>query len=344
MPDYALEKTNFLQRNLPPVWPLEYDLIKTTKKDRPGWIPPEITNNWDPSPYAYQTEEEMMPQGGPHGQLSGYLYGLLSSRLGQKNLMLLLDSFMLYRDQYGIRQRISPDLLLMPWQKPAPTSYDLDVEPSPPKCLVEITSPESHDKDLDQNLSLYASLGIKTYLVIDLMEPHLEKIREQIQLQVFRLVSGRLVKKMPDKKGFLTLPEMGLKIKAQGQQLILVDKLTDEVLLDVTKLEKALEAEVENAKEAKQQILEEKQRADVAERQAKAEAKRANAEAKRANTAEQRAQVAFSDGEQQGIQTGEQQKTLEIARNLLAKGLVPALVADTTGLSMDELATLIENR
>jgi len=137
---------------------------------------------------------------------------------------------------------------------------------------------------------------------------------------------------------------MGLKIKAQGQQLILVDKLTDEVLLDVTKLEKALEAEVENAKEAKQQILEEKQRADVAERQAKAEAKRANAEAKRANTAEQRAQVAFSDGEQQGIQTGEQQKTLEIARNLLAKGLVPALVADTTGLSMDELATLIENR
>jgi len=69
---------------------------------------------------------------------------------------------------------------------------------------------------------------------------------------------------------------------------------------------------------------------------------RAKAEALRANVAEQRAQVAFSDGEQQGIQTGEQNKTFEIARNMLAKGLEPALVADTTGLSMDELATLIE--
>ncbi len=329
MPAYALEKTN-LHQNLPPVWPLEYDLIKTTPKiERPGWIPAEITENWDTSPYAYQTEEEMMPQGGPHGQLSGYLYGLLSSRLGQKNLMLLLDSFMLYRDQYGIRQRIGPDLLLMPWQEPAPTSYDLDIEPSPPKCLVEITSPESHDKDLDQNLSLYASLGIKTYLVIDLMEPHLEKIREQIQLHVFRLVSGRLVEKMPDKKGFLTLPEMGLKIKAQGQQLILVDKLTDEVLLDVTKLEKALGAEIEKAKEAKQQILEEKQRADVAERQAKAEAKRAN-------TAEQRAQKAFSEGEQK--------KALETARKMLAKGFDLADITELTGLSIDELATIKYNK
>ena len=45
-------------------------------------------------------------------------------------------------------------------------------------------------------------------------------------------------------------------------------------------------------------------------------------------------------GEQQGIQTGEQQKTLEIARNLLAKGLDPALVADATGISIDELAAI----
>lgn len=25
--------------------------------DRPGWIPPEIRHNWDPDPYAYQTQE-----------------------------------------------------------------------------------------------------------------------------------------------------------------------------------------------------------------------------------------------------------------------------------------------
>ncbi len=29
--------------------------------DCPGWIPPEITYAWDTNPYAYQTEEELMP-------------------------------------------------------------------------------------------------------------------------------------------------------------------------------------------------------------------------------------------------------------------------------------------
>jgi Uma2 family endonuclease len=322
MSAYAFEKTHLPKRNLPfpPIktWHTRFDLPKTQKIDRPGWIPPEITDNWETSPYAYQTEEEMMPQGGAHGQLSSYLSELLRSYLEKKELMLLFDSFMLYRDQNNIKQRIGPDLLLMPLQKTAPSSYDFDIERLPPKCLVEITSPESHEKDLDQNLSLYARLGIKTYLVIDLMEPHLEKVREQIQLHLFRLVSGHLVEKTPDKKGFLTLPEMGLKIKAQGQQIILVDKLTGEVLLDVTELKEALESEVEKAKEAKRQIEQEKQRADIAEQQAK--------------SAEQRAQIAFSDGEQK--------KALETARKMLAKGFDLADIAELTGLSIEELATL----
>ena len=286
----ALEKTHIPQRNLP-LPPLKtrstwYDLPKTKKIDRPGWIPPEITENWNTDPYAYQTEEELMPQSGPHGQLSSYLSELLRSYLEQKSLMLLFDSFMLYRDQYGIKQRIGPDLLLMPLQKPAPSSYDLDVVP-PPGCLVEITSPESHDKDLEQNLSLYASLGISTYLVIDLMIPHQNKVREQIKLHVFRLIKGRFVEKSPDHEDYLTLPEMGLKIKAKAQQIVLVDNLTGDILLDVTELKEALESEVEKAKEARQQALEEKQRA--------------NAEAKRANAAEQRAERLAQLLREQGI-------------------------------------------
>jgi len=27
--------------------------------DRPGWIPPEITDGWSPNPYACQTEAEL---------------------------------------------------------------------------------------------------------------------------------------------------------------------------------------------------------------------------------------------------------------------------------------------
>ena len=303
MSTYALEKTHIPQRNFPPakIWPVEYDLIKTTKIDRPGWIPLEITDNWDTNPYAYQTEEEQMPQGGPHGQLSSYLSELLRSYLEQKDLMLLFDSFMLYRDQKGIKRRIGPDLLLMPLQKPAPTSYDLDISP-PPSLVVEITSPESHDKDLDHNLSLYANLGISTYLVIDLMVPNQNRLREQIELHVFRWVSGKLAETKPDKEGYFSLPEMGLKIRALGQEIRLVDQLTDQVLLDMTKLKEVLEAEVERAEvranaeaqranAAEQRAQAEAQRAEQEKQRAEAEAERANAEVQRANTASLRAQA-----------------------------------------------------
>jgi hypothetical protein len=37
--------------------------------DRPGWIPSDLAQEWDPDPYAYQTEEELMPAGGLHGHM-----------------------------------------------------------------------------------------------------------------------------------------------------------------------------------------------------------------------------------------------------------------------------------
>jgi len=40
------------------------------------------------------------------------------------------------------------------------------------------------------------------------------------------------------------------------------------------------------------------------------------------------------------VQKGERNKALEIARNMLAKGIEPAIVAETTGLSSADLATL----
>ena len=136
---------------------------KTSQLDRPGWIPAEITHNWDTDPYAYQTEEELMPGGGLHGQLLAYLMELLRATLKARGLMLLMDTFMLYRDKQGIKQRIAPDLLLMPFRFPPPSAYDLDVEP-PPLCVVEVTSTKSHFRDLQQKVPFYLGLGIPFYL------------------------------------------------------------------------------------------------------------------------------------------------------------------------------------
>jgi predicted transposase/invertase (TIGR01784 family) len=48
----------------------------------------------------------------------------------------------------------------------------------------------------------------------------------------------------------------------------------------------------------------------------------------------------IENGIEKGIEKGRVSEKQEIARNLLAKGIEPMVVAETTGLSSEELATL----
>ncbi len=136
-----------------------------TLSDRPGWIPAHITHDWDPDPYAYQTEEELMPAGGPHGQLLAYVMEMLRAPLARKGLMLLPDVFMVYLDRKGVQRRVGPDLTLMPSRSPPPSAYRLPVEPLP-LAVMELTSKKSHLRDLNDKMSLYMGyLGISPYVV-----------------------------------------------------------------------------------------------------------------------------------------------------------------------------------
>ena len=227
-------------------------VLKPAPLDRPGWIPPEITQGWDTNPYAYQTEEELMPGGGLHGQLLAYLMELLRAILKARGLMLLLDTFMLYRDKQGIKQRIAPDLLLMPFRFPPPSAYDLDVEP-PPLGVVEVTSPKSHFRDLQQKVPFYLELGIPSYLVIDAITSR-SQLRKQIELHGWQLVNGQPRNIETASDDSLALPAMGLRIRVQGQRIIFVDEVTGEMLCDSEQLNTALQAE-RQALQAERQAL-----------------------------------------------------------------------------------------
>ncbi|MCP4696373.1 MAG: hypothetical protein GY862_05950 [Gammaproteobacteria bacterium] len=233
-------------------------------RDRPGWIPSEITHDWDTDPYAYQTEEELMPAGGPHGDLLAYIKELLRTPLKERGLMQIMDIFMLYRDSAGVKRRIAPDLLLMPWRSPTPYAYDLDAEP-PPLCITEITSHKKRAQTLKGEVSFYGRKNVSTYLLIDAITPQ-DKPREQIDLHVWQQTGGKMRKMCADAEGALVLPEMKLKILACGQQLHFVDLTAGKTLLDAEQWRAAfqkakarrIEAEVRRAKA-------EAQRADIAE-------------------------------------------------------------------------------
>ncbi len=74
-------------------------------------------------------------------------------------------------------------------------------------------------------------MGIKTYLVIDAITPR-SKERPQIELHLWRNISGVVQTVAADAEGYLTLPEMQLKVRAIGRRLVFVDAVTDKVLLD----------------------------------------------------------------------------------------------------------------
>ncbi|MDM8517041.1 Uma2 family endonuclease [Desulfobacterales bacterium HSG16] len=228
--------------------------------ERPGWIPLDISANWNTDPYAYQTEEELMPAGGPHGKTLTYITEILRDFLEKQGLMLLVDTFMLYRDRKGKKQRVSPDLLLMPFRTHTPYSYDLDVEP-PPLCVVEVTSPESHLKDLKTNVLFYIGLKIPTYLAIDVVTPQ-KKLLDQIELHMWQKTTGQIIQPKPDARDFLLIPEMNVKVKAEGQNLIFADAATGKVLHDVGQLKADIQNERQRAEIAEKRVDEERQRAE----------------------------------------------------------------------------------
>jgi Uma2 family endonuclease len=236
-------------------------VLKIPNPDRPGWIPADIMYNWDSNPYAYQTEEELMPAGGLHGQLLAYIMEVLRFTLKEKSLMLLLDTFLLYRDKRGIKQRIAPDLLLMPFRFPPPTAYDLDVEP-PPLSVVEVTSPKSHLHDMQHKVPFYFNLGISTYLVIDAVTP-LSQLREQIELHLWQLIDGQPSKIKTE--GGCLVPKMGLTISAQGQQLYFTETATGKILLNGEQWHTALQIETQRADYEAQRAARAEQRAMTAE-------------------------------------------------------------------------------
>lgn len=203
--------------------PLEED-----DPNRPAWIPLNIVADWDPDPYAYQTEEELMSQGALHDLLMTYISQVMPNHLAQYGLVLWKDIFMLYRNSRGIKKRVGPDLLLAEdGTELEMESWDMDRMPVP-ECLGEITSRRSRKQDLDSKCKLYHKLGVCRYLVID---GHDDKgtITGNISIRVWK--DGQ--EQRADEDGFLHIPELHVKAKPLDTDLVFYHEDSLEPLLDI---------------------------------------------------------------------------------------------------------------
>ena len=258
--------------------------LETSWHDRPGWIPTDITANWDEDPYAYQTEEESMPAGGPHNYLLTYIIEMLRLPLDARGLMLLMDIFMLYRDRHNVRRRIAPDLLLTPHRIPPFDSYNLENEP-PPALIIEATSPKSLQHDIHHKAKLYSDLAVENYLVIDAVLPNGQP-KAAIKLHSWQRRAGRLQPIRTFNRSECELSQLGVKIVVSGRDLHCIDMESGIVLLNSHQWSAKAEEETERANNQAQRADDEAQRANEEAQRANDEAQRANLETQRADAAE----------------------------------------------------------
>jgi Uma2 family endonuclease len=228
-----------------------YDIFR---RDRPGWIPEWVGDDWDPNPYAYQTREELMPAGRFHYlyvQMLAEMLGPLLKRLG---LELLIDVFIFYRDWEGRKQRVAPDMLIAPITELSDeqkvNSYDLDVEPLP-LCVFELVSPTSRERDQEHKPFLYAALGIDECLVLDILDEQ-ERLRPQIDISLWRLSPYGMAVVAPDDEGYVTLTAIDVRVRADGRRLVAQDVRSGELLRTSVELLAALD-QAEQARAAAEQ-------------------------------------------------------------------------------------------
>ncbi len=277
--------------------------------ERPGWIPDDIGEDWDPDPYAYQTEEEIMPAGTYHGLFLMMVIQMLDGYVQTLGLTMLQDVFVSYRDEQDEKKRLAPDIVLAPvatlTEEQLVGAYDLDVD-HPPVCLVEITSPSSHKHDLEEKCYWYALWGVEEYLVFDIVDRR--RVLQEVQCSLWRLYGNSYLRVIPDPEGYLPMQSIGVKVRAVGRQPELRVLATDELLrTKQQEAERAQDAE-ELAQQEAQRAQQEAQRAQQeailrqdAEELAQQEAQRAQQEAQRAKEEAQRAKEEAQRAQQEAI-------------------------------------------
>jgi hypothetical protein len=193
-------------------------------------------------------------------------------------------------------------------------SFNTELEPAKPLCVIEIVSEGSSRKDYKENVGKYGELQVRYYL---LYEP------EKCKLVLYVHDGEKYVEASENQQGRLALPELELEAGISGRWM----RLWYQGELLPTTLEEHDRAEEERrntlaerrraevadrrAEEARQRAEEARQRAEAERQRAEAERQRAEAERQRAEEADRRAEEARQRAEEQARMVEELQRRLQ---------------------------------
>lgn len=154
---------------------------------------------------------------------------------------------LLYYEQGNPKKFVVPDVFVVLGLEPRDRRiYKLWVERKSPNVVIEVTSRKTKKKDTVTKPALYAELGIQEYFLFDPTEDYLHP-----PLQGNRLVGDEYERIAADASGALFSQELGLRLQAEGGQLMFYRSDTGRRLLTA---EEARRVEAEARRNAEAEV------------------------------------------------------------------------------------------
>jgi colicin import membrane protein len=216
-----------------------------------------------------------------------YLTEVLRARLESSGVAIVLTDVRIAWDIPGLRAH-GPDVMVIPGiaERQNWSTFEVAVEGARPALIIEITSPETRENDLERKVEHYAQAGVAQYVIIDDMGGRSRERR--LRLLDYRLADGRYVAHPMDANGRVHLVIADLWLGIEGDHVVCYDAQGVAIGDYVTVVRQAAEA-AEQAQRAEQRARQEAAARAEAEERARQEAERARQEAAARAEAEARA-------------------------------------------------------
>ncbi|MCS6940725.1 MAG: Uma2 family endonuclease [Roseiflexaceae bacterium] len=211
-----------------------------------------------------------------------YLTEVLRARLESSGAAIVLTDVRIAWDVPDLRPH-GPDVMVIPGirERQNWSTFEVAVEGARPALIIEITSPETRENDLERKVDHYARAGVAQYVIVD----DLGRGRERrLRLLDYRLEAGVYRLHPPDAAGLVRLVIANLWLGVEGDHVVCYDERHVPFGDYTAVLRQAAEAEERAQREA------ERAQREAAAREAEAQA-RAAAEERAQREAEARAEV-----------------------------------------------------
>jgi Uma2 family endonuclease len=182
----------------------------------------------------------------------------------RKDVYVIGNIFLYYQEGHPEARR-SPDVMVIKGVDATRErrSFKTWEERAVPCVVVEITSQETADEDLEAKKDLYEQLGVREYFRFDPLHDYLER-----PLMGFRLIGDEYQPLPPADDGGLLSAELGMRLVAEGTQLGLFRFRTGERVPAPPEAYELLEEAQKRVLQAQAELQREHQRAEQERRRA----------------------------------------------------------------------------